>query len=263
MHPFTDLVVPEGSVGIHWFGQSSYALKDPAGTIVLVDPYFPRERTPDRFLHPRPPLDESDLRTDLVLLTHDHMDHTFPESLQRIRAAWPLARYVGPRESAARLRGLEIPEDRITSVTAGETARLGTMAAHAVYAKPPEGDAAHGIKPPDVEHLGYVIEAGPVRVYISGDPIHTFPDLDPLVQPVAALKPDIGLLTNHPTEGEFPFFEGSVRMAQRLGLKAAVPAHYACFVKRNYDPQEWAAQFPPEGPLPKIIPYNGWIVYPG
>jgi L-ascorbate metabolism protein UlaG (beta-lactamase superfamily) len=263
MHPFTDVSIPEGSVAIHWFGQSSYALKDAAGTIVLVDPYFPRERTPDRFVHPRPPVDEAELRTDFVLLTHDHSDHTFPESLQRIRAAWPRARYVGPPESAERLRSLGIPEDLVTVVNAGESARLITMPAHAVYAKPPGGDPAHGIKPPDVTHLGYVVEAGPVRIYISGDPIHTFPDLDELVNPVAALKPDIGLLTNHPTEGEFPFFEGSVRMAQRIGLKAAVPAHYACFAKRNYDPNEWAAQFPPGGHEPKIIPYNGWMVYPG
>jgi hypothetical protein len=34
MHPFADLSVPDNSVGIHWFGQSSCALKDAAGTLV-------------------------------------------------------------------------------------------------------------------------------------------------------------------------------------------------------------------------------------
>jgi L-ascorbate metabolism protein UlaG (beta-lactamase superfamily) len=262
MHPFTNLPVPEGSVGIHWFGQSSYALKDAAGTIALVDPYFPRERTPERFIHPRPPLDEATLRTDFVLLTHDHGDHTYPESLARIHAAWPLARFVGPRESADHIRTLGIPEAQITVISAGETARLGTMGADAVYAKPPGGDPAHNIPPPDVTHLGYVVEVGTVRVYISGDPIHTFPDLEDLVNPVAALRPDIGFLTNHPTEGEFPFFDGSVRMAQRVGLKVAVPAHYACFVKRDYDPKDWSAAFPAGGPQPLVIAYNGAVVYP-
>ena len=33
---------------------------------------------------------------------------------------------------------------------------------------------------------------------------------------LAALKPDIGFLTTHPTEGEFPFFADSVRLAQKL-----------------------------------------------
>ena len=82
-----------------------------------------------------------------------------------------------------------------------------------------------------------------------------------MLQPIADLQPDIGLLTTHPIEGEFPYFEGSIKMALKLGLKAAVPAHYACFVKRTYDPQVWAAGFPENGAKPLIIPYNSAIVY--
>jgi len=47
MHPFEDLVVPKGSVGIHWFGQSTLGLKDPQGTIVQVDHLLPA-RAPRR-----------------------------------------------------------------------------------------------------------------------------------------------------------------------------------------------------------------------
>ncbi|HEX5692460.1 MAG TPA: hypothetical protein VFX76_20740, partial [Roseiflexaceae bacterium] len=101
-----------------------------------------------------------------------------------------------------------------------------------------------------------------VRLYVSGDPIHTFADLPALVEPVAALRPDIGFLTNHPSEGEFPFFDGCVTMAQRIGLRHAVPAHRSCFVKRDYDPQAWAAQFPPDGPQPLIVERNSSILYP-
>ena len=136
---------------------------------------------------------------------------------------------------------------------------LGTMTAHAVYAKPPEGLPSDDIAPPDVTHLGYVVEAGGVRVYISGDPVNTFAEHEALLAPIRELEPDIGLLTNHPSEGEFPFFAGSAKMASALGLKAAVPAHYACFVARNYDPQEWAAALAEVEPL--IIPYNQSAVY--
>ena len=76
MHPFEDIRVAAGTVGIHWFGQSSFALKDSQGTIVQVDPYFPRERPAERYVHPRPPLHEAALRTDFILLTHNHGDHT-------------------------------------------------------------------------------------------------------------------------------------------------------------------------------------------
>lgn len=108
----------------------------------------------------------------------------------------------------------------------------------------------------------YVVEVSGVRVYISGDPINTFAEHDELTRPIVDLKPDIGLLTTHPTEGEFPFFAGSVKMANKLRLKAAVPSHYACFVQRTYDPRDWASQFRADGSKPIIIPYNEAIIYP-
>ena len=264
MHPFADLNVPAGSVGIHWFEQNSYAIKDDRGTVLMTDPYFPHHRPSDVFIHIKPPLDESQLPTDYVLLTHSHLDHTCPETLRRIHKSWQHAKYVGPKESIQKiLEETDIPQDHTMIIRAGETVELGTLVVHAVYAKPPAGDPDHGIEPPDVTHLGYVIEASGIRLYFSGDEINTFADLDEMIKPVADLRPDIGFITMHPTEGEFPFIDGSIRMAQRIGLKTVVPAHYSCFVKRDYDPQEWASQFPKDGPKPLIIPPNSHIVYPG
>ena len=65
MHPLVDLDVPEGAVAIHWFEQSTFAVKDSHGTVVQIDPYFPHDRPADRFIHTEPPLDESQLPTDL------------------------------------------------------------------------------------------------------------------------------------------------------------------------------------------------------
>ena len=170
---------------------------------------------------------------------------------------------MGPKESIEQiLDETEIGEDQTVKIEAGDSVKIGTMAVHAVYAKPPEGDPNAGISKPDVTHLGYVIEAGEVRLYFSGDEINTFGDLDELVEPVAKLHPDIGFITMHPTEGEFPFIDGSIKMAQKMGLKTVVPSHYSCFVKRDYDPQEWVEQFPKDGPKPLLIPYNSNIIYP-
>lgn len=261
MHPFEDLIVPENAVGIHWFGQNSFALKDPADTIVQVDPYYPRERPPEQFVHPRPPLDEASLRTDYVLLTHDHLDHTFVESLLRIRAAYPGVQFIGPKESARRMQEAGIPAEQIITVTAGDETTMGTMRAHAVWSKPPRAIPEDDLLAPDVEHLGYVVDTGAVRIYICGDPIRTFGDHEDLLKPVRDLKPDIGLLTTWRGRGEFPSFTDSAKIAVSLGLKTAVPAHYSCFVGVHWDPQEWASHLPPDGPKPLIIPYNQSVVY--
>jgi hypothetical protein len=70
------------------------------------------------------------------------------------------------------------------------------------------------------------------------------------------------LLTTHPDEGEFPFFAGSAAMARRIGLKHVVPAHYQCFVERNYDAQDWTVYFGEGDPEPLLIPYNRMLLYP-
>ena len=75
MHPFDALEVNHGRVGSHWVGQRSFVFKDSEGMVTQVDPYFPLDRPPDQFIHPESPLDETTLRTDFVLLTHDHGDH--------------------------------------------------------------------------------------------------------------------------------------------------------------------------------------------
>ena len=262
MHPFDQLPILPGHVGVHWFGQSSFALKDDAGTIVQIDPFFPKDRPPERFIQPEPPLDEATLPTDYVLLTHDHGDHTCIESLLRIHQAYPKTEFFGPPESAANMIENGIPATQITTVSAGDEINVGSMRAHAVWAKPPDGAPEDGIAAPDVTHLGFVIEAGGKRIYVSGDPINTFAEHDELTVPIAALKPEIGFLTTHPDEGEFPYFDGSAKTAQKLGLKVAVPAHYACFVKRTYDPNKWAAEVEAQGIETIIIPYDGSLVYP-
>ncbi|MEZ4860322.1 MAG: MBL fold metallo-hydrolase [Caldilineaceae bacterium] len=264
MHPFTQLQPAADAVAIHWFQQSSYAVKDPQGTTVLIDPYFPHERPAERFVHGAPPVDEADFPVDYVLLTHDHMDHTHPETLQRILQHFPQVRFIGPHESIARLtNAVGASPDQCVTVAAGDTATAGSMTVQVVYAKPPAGDPAAGIKPPDVTHLGYVVRAGQRVLYFTGDPINTFADHADLVNAVAALQPEIGFMTTHPTEGEFPFFPGCVKMAKGIGLRHVVPAHRSCFVKRDYDPHVWAGHFGPSDPTPLIIPHNSAILYRG
>lgn len=264
MHPFAHLVIPTGSVGIHWFEQSAYAIRNSQTTTVQIDPYYPAARPAEVFIHPQAPLIESELPTDYVLMTHAHSDHTNSETIARIHRAWPDAMYIGPKESIDQiLRDTEVGQDYTISIIAEESITVGEITVYAFYSKPPTGDPGAGIQPPDVTHLGYVLESEGVKLYFTGDPINTLANHDELIAPVAALKPDIGFLTVHPTEGEFPFFEESVLLAHKLGLKTAVPSHYACFVKRTFDPQEWAARFPTDGPRPMIIPRNSHIVYPG
>jgi L-ascorbate metabolism protein UlaG (beta-lactamase superfamily) len=264
MHSLINLSVPSGAVAIHWFEQSSFALKNPEGKVALIDPYFPHERPADRFIHATPPVEEAMLPADVVFLTHDHMDHTHPETLRRVKAANPAVQMVGPIESIRRVMNeVGLPEAQITVVAAGDTLAVAGFTLHVVYAKPPAGDPAAGIKPPDVTHLGYGVESGDRRLYFTGDPINNFAEHADLVGAVAALHPELGFMTTHPSEGEFPFFPGCVKMAREMGLRYVVPAHRSCFVKRDYDPHLWAGHFGPADPKPVILPHNSHFLFTG
>ena len=198
-----------------------------------------------------------------MLFTHAHGDHTNSETVARIHASWPEATCVGPHESIAQIladTGVNLAHTRV--IAAGESIKIGSIAVDAFYSKPLQGDLTVGIAAPNVSHLGYVIGMEGIVLYMTGDAINNLADHDELVGPVARTTPDIGLITTHPTEGEFPFFEGSVSLALKLGLKTAVSSHYACFAKRTYDPRAWAALFPAEGPKPLIIPWNTHVIYP-
>lgn len=262
MHSLVKFHVPSGKLAVHWFGQSSFAIKTPKGTIILVDPYFPHDRPADVFIHREPPLDESTLPVHGVLLTHDHGDHTHLETLERVINKSPETVFLGPIESKIRVGKLGVGDDNFTTVEVGSSYSIDDLNVHVVYAKPPEGDPDNNIDRPDVTHIGFVIESDNVRLYITGDPINTFANIDALVDPVKVLAPQVGWVTCHPTEGEFPFFEGCVKMAQRIGLEQIFPSHYQCFVERNYEPDAWASKFPKDGPKPRVVNYNDTVLVP-
>ena len=256
-------VVPAGRLALHWYGQNSYAVKSPGGVLILVDPYFPHERPAAQFIHPQPPVEEADLALDAVLLTHDHGDHAHPETLRRIADSNSQTLFIGPADVAqSMIKDRIVGEDRFATVVAGGQHRVGDLSIYAVYTKPPAGDPASGISVDPAIHLGYVIACASVRLFITGDCIRTFVELDELVEPVKALAPQIGLITTHPTEGEFPLFAGSLEMARRLGLRIAFPSHYDCFVDRTFDPREWAAYFEGSGIEARIMAYNSCVYVP-
>ncbi len=262
MHPLFTTPVPADALALHWFGQSSFGLKTSGGTIVLIDPFFPLHRPPTEYRHVESPLDEATLPTNLVLITHDHRDHNCVESQQRLLQANRGTRFLAPPEALVRMRQARIPEALMMEAGAGQSRGFADIAVHAVHAKPPEGDPANDIPPPDVLHLGYVVVCGPHRIWFSGDPIHTFARHATLLDPVRAHAPTLGVLTMQAGEGEFPSFAESLDVIAALNLPAVVPAHYDCFVKRHYDVTLWANALHAAAPhVQAIVPdYNTTVM---
>ncbi|HOK05139.1 MAG TPA: MBL fold metallo-hydrolase [Victivallales bacterium] len=261
MYTLSNLTIPHGKIAIHWFEQNSFAIKGKSGKIILIDPFFPESRPSEVYVYQTSPVNPKDLQVDFVLFTHDHLDHTHVETVKNIFATSKFAKFAGPPESINRITSkANIPAENCITITPNSKIEYLDVKIYSFYSKPPDGDKKANIPPPDTTHLGYVIKIDEKTLYFTGDCIRTLADHDEILTAIKKLKPQIGFVVTHPTEGEFPFFEDTVKLAEKLNLETIVPAHYSCFAKRNYDPLKFAEFFRNHKTKALIIPYNSHVL---
>ena len=111
----TRQAIPTGAVGVWWLGQSSLVLKA-GGTTIYVDPYLQQSA---RRLTPPACATEEVTNAELVILTHDHLDHIDPTALPGIALASPGARFVAPRPTVERVAELVGDDARVVADQAG------------------------------------------------------------------------------------------------------------------------------------------------
>src|SRR5438128_206910 len=95
--------VPKGSVALWWFGQNGYIFKTAEGTLTGVDLYLTDSCEglhPELDLRRQVPvlIAPEDLDIDLFACTHNHQDHTDPETIQSLRHKDTM-RFMGPHPS--------------------------------------------------------------------------------------------------------------------------------------------------------------------
>ena len=241
--------VPPEAVAIWWLGQNSFVLKS-GGALIMIDPFFSRLGPPEKYLHAEAPLRAEELGPDAVLCTHDHSDHTDGEFLSALARSWPEARFFGPPESAERMRGAGVPSARVHALESGEVVEVGGASVRAVLSKTAEVS--------DVAHFGYVVGYPGATIYDTGDVMRGITREAALMAPLERAAPDVALITTSPTEDEFPDFAEAAALAEAIGARVAVPAHYGCFARRTFDPAGFAEAFGTSGRTRgEIIPYCG------
>jgi L-ascorbate metabolism protein UlaG (beta-lactamase superfamily) len=228
------MAVPEGSVGLSWLGQDGFILRAGA-TTALFDPFL--ARYPGRAYESGLSATRAE-RIDLVLCSHEHVDHFDAESAPAIAAASPGAVFVVPTPIVDMVTEAGIPPQRVVGMQPGETVELAGLSIRAVPAK-------HGVTMEDaygfgeslsgglVRFLGYVVDAGDVRLYHAGDTIHfegmesTLRDLaiDVAMLPINGRDPEreaLGIVGNL-TEREAAW------LAREIAAGVLLPMHYDLF----------------------------------
>jgi L-ascorbate 6-phosphate lactonase len=163
-------------------GGPSFLYRSPETTI-WIDPYFggtPDDSVADAYRAVAIPVDPSEVRkADVVISTHDHVDHCHQGTITPIIANTD-AVCVGPRSSAKLMRGWGIPEERLTEVAAGATLHFGDVSI-----------SVHGADDPgEPDAVTYLLESEGVTLFVSGDTARC-PELAEIG---ASRRPDYALL---------------------------------------------------------------------
>ena len=233
-------------VSLFWLGQAGFLIET-GGRRVVIDPYLSNSlgrkygHTP--FPHTRmmpAPVTVAELGdVDLVLCTHHHTDHMDPETLALLAARDPHLRFVVPAASLASARErVGVSDDRLIPIDAGDRIELlPGLQIHAVRAAHEALERDHAGRH---RFLGYVVEAGGLRLFHSGDCV----PFEGQCEEIAAAGIDLALLpVNGRSEllrrvgiaGNFTMAEAVV-LCEACGIPAMIAHHYGMFAFNTVDP---------------------------
>ena len=176
--------------------------------------------------HRRIPVDERffDADPDVILITHDHLDHLDPETLEIImsRAKKPIT-FLASENAYKKL------------VEYGGNHNYVLLAPHSVWSQ--GGVTFYSVKAEHSERtaVGFILDDGKKTYYVSGDTLYNYDVIDDVLDLVEggvdyAFLPINGVGNNMNAKDAADF-------AYEIGAKCAVPLHYGLF--DSLDPTEF------------------------
>ena len=211
---------------ITWIGQGGY-LVESEGRQLVLDPYLSDSVTKKfglRRLAP-PAVDAKDLKPDVIFITHDHLDHFDPDTLQPMMSQ-SAAQLLGPQSVITHGRQMGFDDKRLTIVKIGEPVHVAGF----IFTPTP---AMHS----DPYSVGLLLGTDGKRIYFSGDTLY---DAE-LVEKVCAL-------TGDRLDAAFVCMNGQLnnmnskeaaRFAARLRPAMTIPMHYGMFEENTADPGDF------------------------
>ena len=231
-----------------WLGQSGFLLHA-AKHSILFDPYLsdsltkkyagtdkPHTRLTERVIAP-----ERLSNIELITSSHNHTDHLDRETLLPLLNSNPQAQLLVARANEAFvLERLTPRRPALLQIDAGETIRAGDLeiigipSAHNTVERDEQGHC---------RFLGFVVKAGTIRVYHSGDTL-MHDDLIPALKPLAvdvALLPINGNKPERRVAGNLNGIEAA-RLAKAIGARLVIPHHFDMFAFNTEPPDEFETE---------------------
>ena len=234
MRAIRDFPVPKKSVAIWWLGQNGFLFKTPEGTVVSVDMYL-TDSCADLLtgngynLSRQIPvlIQPEELDVDVYTCTHNHQDHTDPETIRRLRNK-ETAHFIGPHPSCGVYHSEGIETGRITPAWPSCELEFNDLQIRGTFALPTDDT--------DLNHMGFLLRfgSGP-KVYMTGDT-----DYSELLCEAGKHSPDLMITCINGGFNNLSHWEAA-DLAGKIKPKAAIPCHYDMFPDNSIDPKQFRA----------------------
>lgn len=209
---------------ITWLGQSGYLLEYNNYRLV-VDPYLSDVVFKRQGIHRLidPPVSMEELRPDALLISHNHLDHFDPETVEQVRDRYPQCLIAGPQSVIDYARKLGIQEERLLSIAVGKHLMIGGFEVRAT-------PAYHS----DPFSVGFLIEVNDKLLYMTGDTLWK-DTLAGDVRTLAGKAIDWLFIVINGKLGNMNWVE-AVELTAQLRPTHAIPKHYGMFAENTEDP---------------------------
>ena len=195
---------------ITWLGQAGF-LFETGDMKILIDPYLSEScKALNEKHYRRMPINEEYLKIkpDVIVLTHDHLDHTDPDTLKHYLCGDGEVTVLAPRSALENVRNFGgghnyVQFDRHTEWTQGNVRFSAVKAVHS-----------------DERAIGVIIEAEGKKYYHTGDTLYNAEIFGDIPDDIFALFVVINGKGNNMNQID------AERFADRIGAKYTIPMHW-------------------------------------
>jgi len=230
-------------VAVCWLGQSGYAFKTNQ-VILYIDLYLSEHLTSkyQNTSNPHVRITTTPLRgnqieeADLILSTHKHSDHMDPLTIPDIMKNCKNAKYIVPVAHMAHVTDWGIDATRIHGARVDEKIEFGDVT---IIPQPAKHENFNCSESQGYPHMSYIIQAGGIVFYHSGDTI----PFNGMIEILKKHNVDVVMLPingrdkrrhSYGTPGNCTI-EEALCIAELSGAKCLIPHHYDMFTFNTVD----------------------------
>ncbi|MBE6601479.1 MAG: MBL fold metallo-hydrolase [Ruminococcaceae bacterium] len=237
----TEAQLTDSQIALWYLGQEGFIMKS-GNTYLATDLYLSDyvdqhccQFVDWKRLYPAPVAAEALTFLNVILCTHTHYDHADPWTLPKLAAANPTARFVVPAPAVDTVASYGIPKDRIIAAVADQPIEIDGFTVTPV---PSAHEELHTDENGNYCELGYLIDAGELRVFHAGDMCMYDGLIERLKNVDVALLPINGrdyFRNKNDIIGNFNC-EEAVTLAKEINAGLLVPLHHDLYEVNRVSP---------------------------